>query len=358
VADEDPEAGSPSVGRPVSRPATSTDVARLAGVSQKTVSRVLNDEPYVSESVRERVLAAARELGYRRNLAAAALNRGRSQRIGVVSLGTSLWGPSMLLLAIERAVRRSGYAFTVVSTLEADPIGIPAAMEELLAQGVDGIVLSEPIDADIDLAFVTAPILSLGRVNGIVGPDVLELGVDGEAGGRAATEHLLALGHRTVWHVAGPLRWFSAQDRMRGWQRALENAGATVPPVLDGDWSPAAGYAAGRELAGRPDVTAVFVANDDMAVGLIRALHDHGIDVPGQVSVVGYDGVPTSAYTFPPLTTVPQDFEAVATAGLAELLDVIEGKSPDDRPDRFPPPVRLIVRGSTAPPPENSTQTP
>jgi DNA-binding LacI/PurR family transcriptional regulator len=156
VAENGPDLSSAAGGRAGSRPATSTDVAKLAGVSQKTVSRVFNDEPHVSEDVRDRVRAAARQLGYRRNLTAAALNSGKTRRIGVVSLGTSLWGPSTLLLDIERAARRSGYGFTVVSSLEGDASGIQAAVDELLTQGVDGIVLSEPIDAEYDLTFVNA----------------------------------------------------------------------------------------------------------------------------------------------------------------------------------------------------------
>jgi DNA-binding LacI/PurR family transcriptional regulator len=351
MAHIDSSDGMPETGKRGSRPPTSTDVARRAGVSQKTVSRVLNDEPYVSDEVRERVLAAVSQLGYRRNLTAAALNRGRSRRIGLVSLGTSLWGPATLLLSIERAVRRAGYTFTVISTLEGDEGGISGVINELLEQGVDGIVLLEPIDSDPDLAFVTAPILSFGRIAGVVGPHVIEAGPDAQAGASAATEHLLSLGHRTVWHVAGPQRWFSAQDRLLGWQRALEMAGAEIPPHVEGDWSPASGYAAGRYLATMRDLTAVFVANDDMAIGLIRALRDHGVEVPGQVSVVGYDDIPTSAYLSPQLTTVRQDFEAAAPHGLAQLLQEIEGTSKEDRLPARPLPVQLVVRQSTAPPP-------
>src|SRR5919112_2581173 len=127
------------------RPA-GTDVAHRAGVSQKTVSRVMNGEPYVTEEVRLRVLAAARELGYRRNNVARALNSGRTHRIGVVSLGTALWGPATLLMAAERAARSTGYAVSLVNTFEDDPEGVVGAIEALLEQGVDGIVLSEPID--------------------------------------------------------------------------------------------------------------------------------------------------------------------------------------------------------------------
>lgn len=332
------------------RPPTSVDVARLAGVSQKTVSRVLNSEPYVSADVQERVLAAVRELGYRRNQAAATLIRGRSKRIGMVSLGSSLWGVSTLLLAIEAAVRRAGYSFTLVNTLEGDEGGIATAMRELLEQGVDGIVLLEPIDGENDLGFVDAPVLSFGQTSAIIGPHVVVAGPDNIAGGSAATEHLLALGHRTVWHVAGPQRWFSAQDRLAGWRQSLEAAGAVVPPVIEGDWSAASGYAAGLRLADQDNVTAVFAANDEMAIGAISALRDRGLAVPAQVSIVGYDDSPIASYIDPPLTTVRQDFVAAAKAGFSQLLEEIEGKSIQDRPRVRPLPVQLTVRQSTLPP--------
>jgi DNA-binding LacI/PurR family transcriptional regulator len=318
-------------------------------VSQKTVSRVFNSEPHVSVEVRKRVLAAARELGYRRNLAAAELTRGRSRRIGVVSLGSSLWGPATVLVAIERGVRAAGYSFTLVNTLEGAKDGIARAMQDLLEQGVDGIVLCEPIDDEYDLAVVDAPILSIGRTSSIVAPHVIVAGVDGVAGGRAATEHLLSLGHRTVSHIAGPQRWFSAQDRLSGWRQALEAAGSPLSPVVEGDWSPASGYAAALTLMKDRSVTALFAANDDMAVGALRAFRDHGVDVPRQISVLGYDDVPVAAYVEPPLTTVRQDFAAEVDTGLARLFDEIEGRAGEDQLIRRSVPVQLIVRQSTAP---------
>ena len=223
-------------------------------------------------------------------------------------------------------------------------------MRELLEQGVDGIVLLEPISGDNDLAFVDAPILSFRQTSSIIGPHLVVAGPDNIAGGSAATEHLLALGHRTVWHVAGPQHWFSAQDRLAGWRQALEAAGAVVPAPIEGDWSPASGYAAGQRLADEADLTAVFVANDDMAIGLMRALRDRGLDVPMQVSVVGYDDTPIASYVDPPLTTVRQDLVTTAQVGLARLLDEIEGNSTEDRPRTRPLPVQLTVRQSTQPP--------
>jgi DNA-binding LacI/PurR family transcriptional regulator len=326
-------------------------VAQLAGVSQKTVSRVLNGEPYVSKEVRERVLAAARELGYRRNTAARALNLGRFHRIGVATLGTSLYGPSSLLIALERRAREIGYAFSVVNTLEGEESGIMNAVESLLGQGVDGIVLSEPIDEGLALRIAhDVPVLSFGELPGLDGPRVVITGAPGVDAGRSATEHLLGLGHATVWHVAGPSRWFAARDRTRGWREALAAAGAAEPTLLEGDWSPASGYAAGRILAANPEVTAVFVGNDDMAIGVLRALAEAGRAVPDQVSVVGMDDIPSAAYLSPPLTTIRQDFELIAARGLDLLVEQIENAPESATHEELP--AQLVLRRSTAPPKE------
>ena len=335
-------------GRP-RRPA-GTDVAHRAGVSQKTVSRVMNDEPYVTEEVRLRVLAAARELGYRRNNVARALTSGRTRRIGVVSLGSPLYGPASMLIELERAARSTGYSLSIVTTFEGDPHGVAGAIDSLLTEGVDGIVLSEPIDEGENIRLdVDIPVLSLGRFPGLAGPRGVITGVEGAAAGRVATEHLLGLGHRTVWHVAGPQRWWSARDRRDGWRSALHAAGIAEPPSIEGDWSPASGYAAGTRLARNPDVTAVFVANDDMAIGVMRAFAEAGRRVPEDVSVVGLDDIPTAAYLSPPLTTVRQDFGNLARDGLERLVRQIEDDAGRDTRGT-PQPVCLIVRRSTTSP--------
>jgi len=325
------------------------DVARLAGVSQKTVSRVFNGERYVSADVRGRVLQAAEELGYRLNGAARALASGRTRSIGVVALGTALYGPASLLIGIERAARDAGYALRVVNTREGDPAGVAGAVESLLEQGVDGIVVSEPIDEGSVPLRADVPVLVLGAPATFGGPRAVAAGVGAESLARAATEHLLDLGHVTVHHLAGPQRWFAARDRLRGWRTALAARDRAQPPVIEGDWSASSGYTAGRELAVAGDVTAVFAANDDMAVGLIRALLEAGLRVPEDVSVVGFDDIPVSAYVTPPLTTVRQPFDAVAREGLRLLVQAIE--KPDDEPaPASDPPVELVVRASTAPP--------
>ena len=168
--------------------------------------------------------------------------------------------------------------------------------------------------------------------------------VDQEAGGRLATGHLLDQGARTVWHVAGPADWFDAQDRLAGWRAELQGRGAPVHRPLRGSWSAASGYEAGRQLAGRRDVDAVFVANDQMTLGLLRALHEAGIRVPEDVLVAGFDDVPEAAYYTPPLTTVRQDFAAVGRRSIQLLLDQVAGRSRNGHAVVAP---ELVVRHSS-----------
>ncbi|MEI5519698.1 LacI family DNA-binding transcriptional regulator [Streptomyces brasiliscabiei] len=348
----------PGVGRDaaVSAP-RSADVARLAGVSRKTVSRVLNDEPYVSDDARRRVLAAAEELGYRLNHAARALASGRTRSIGVVALGTAGYGTASLLVHIEQAVRDAGYALRVVNTPDGDPEGIAGAVESLLEQGVDGVVVSEPIvEGEVSLR-VDVPVLFLGAPPAFTATRTVTASVGSYALARAATEHLLDLGHATVHHLAGPRQWYATKDRIEGWQAALAARGAHEPPLLNGDWSPASGYAAGRELASDSSVTAVFAAGDEMAIGLIHALREGGRRVPEDVSVVGFDGNPVFAYVSPPLTTVRQPFDAAARQGVGLLVHAIEEPG-RELPPASDPPVELVVRGSTAPPPSRMSQNP
>ncbi|WP_430593827.1 LacI family DNA-binding transcriptional regulator [Isoptericola sp. QY 916] len=335
--------------RGANRPPAMVDVARHAEVSQKTVSRVVNGEPNVSATVRERVLAAIDELGFRPNSAARALVTARSRVIGFVSTGSALHGPSQMAVGVEQAAREAGYSVAVVHTRSGDPADVGDALDELAARGVDGIVVSEPADSlrPLGHAPTGVPVLALEHR-----PDETDewllVGADVRAGARAAVEHLLELGHRTVWHVAGPEGWGTTRDRRLGWADALAAAGRPLPELLRGDWSPASGFEAGRVLAAEPDLTAVFVANDDMAVGVVRALETAGLTVPRDVSVVGFDDVATAAYQHVPLTTVRQDFAEISRQGMRLLFAAIEGRPVTER--RAAVPLRLMVRESSAPP--------
>ncbi|WP_425248117.1 LacI family DNA-binding transcriptional regulator [Streptomyces sp. NEAU-NA10] len=331
----------------------SADVARVAGVSRKTVSRVFNNEPYVSQEARQKVLAAAEQLGYRLNQAARTLASGRTGCIGVVALGTAGYGTASLLVHIERAVRDAGYALRVVNTPDGDPARIAGAVESLLEQGVDGVVVSEPIvEGEVGVR-VDVPVLFLGAPPAFSAARTVTMGVGAHELARAATDHLLDLGHATVHHLAGPRRWYATKDRIEGWRAALAARGAHEPPLLNGDWSAASGHAVGRALASDRSVTAVFAAGDEMAIGLIHALREAGRRVPEDISVVGFDGNPVFAYVSPPLTTVRQPFEAAAGEGIRLLVHAIE-KPDTDLPQASDPPVELVLRGSTAPPPSHS----
>jgi DNA-binding LacI/PurR family transcriptional regulator len=329
------------------------DVARLAGVSHQTVSRVLNDSPNVRPDTRTRVLAAMRTLGYRPNHAARALVTGRSRVLGVATLGGRLFGPAATLYSVQQAAHVAGYGVSVVAVPDASVADLAAAVSLLIRQGVDGVVLIAPVRITRDLPaefFEELPLVALQAAAG-GRPEVI--GVDQVAGARLATRHLLDLGHRTVWHVTGPGDWFDAADRVVGWRATLEAAGAEVPPPLAGDWSARSGYRAGRVLARIPELTAVFAANDSTAFGVLRALAERGRRVPEEVSVVGYDDVPEAGFLTPPLTTVRQDFAEVGRRGVARLIELIE---PPD-PARTLGPAALIeptlaVRRSSGPPPE------
>lgn len=301
-----------------------TDVARLAGVSHQTVSRVINNYPGVKPLTRARVHAAIDELGYRRNSAARALVTGRTHTLGVVSLNSTLYGPASTLYGIERAARESQYSVSVASLPSTDRASVEEAIGRLVDQGVEGVVVIVPLVSVVDSLAGLSMDLPVVAVEGDSEAEVDVVTVDQAAGARSATEHLLACGHETVWHVAGPANWIEAQQRIAGWRATLDDAGVEVPPPLTGDWSPQSGYEAGRLLARMPEVKAIFAGNDSMALGILRALHEHGRDVPGDVSVVGFDAIPESAYFSPPLTTIQQDFGEVGRRSLALLLDQIE----------------------------------
>lgn len=330
-----------------------TDVARLAGVSHQTVSRVLNGHPNVRERTRLRVRAAIEQLGYRPNRAARALATGKSQHLGVVAQNSTLFGPTSLLAAFELAAAAQGFVVSVRRVRVLDRTSIAEAVEHHREQRVAGIMVIAPTaSADEALAEVP-PDIPLVAVDGDSDRGVTAVTVDQEAGGQLATRHLLEAGHKTVWHVAGPSDWFDAAGRVRGWQRALEEAGVEVPPVNPADWSAASGYRTGLMLARMPEVTAVFAANDHLALGLLRALFERGRSVPDDVSVVGFDDVPEASFFIPPLTTVRPDFDKVAAEALGVLMDrITEVDHVDHVPTRRSVTPTLVERNSVAAPPE------
>jgi DNA-binding LacI/PurR family transcriptional regulator len=322
------------------------DVARLAGVSHMTVSRVINDQPTVSQVTRQRVLAAMNELGYRPNVAARALVTGRTRTLGVISIDTTLYGPASMLVAIERAARDVGYSISIASLPVVDRVSFGAAFEALIAQAVEGIIAITPHVATTAALRHVPRDVPVVAVEGGKGP-LPTVAVDQHFGARLATSHLLSLGHRTVAHIGGPTDWFESQERERGWRDALIAEGREVPEVVRGDWSPRSGYAATRSLLGRDGLSAIFVANDQMAIGALRALGEAGIPVPGQVSVVGFDDIPEAEFFSPPLTTLRQEFGEVGRQSLTLLLEQVEGAPRSRRRIVIPP--ELVIRESSTP---------
>jgi len=341
------------------RPAIMADVAKLAGVSHQTVSRVLNGHPSVRPDTRARVLQAVTELSYRPNGLARGLAQRRSRVLGVVSFDTILFGPASTLLGIERAARTAGYGISIVALERVDRTGVLNAVNALAGQAVDGVVIIAPQMSAAAALHSLPPGMPAVAVEAGIDGAIPAVAVDQVAGARLAVEHLLNLGHSTVWHIAGPNDWLEARDRTEGWRSMLEEAGRRVPPTITGDWSARSGFSAGAALAGRPDVTAIFAANDQMALGLLRALHERGVRVPEEISVVGFDDIPEAEFLLPPLTTIRQDFDEVGRRSMALLLALIDSNDGGSGP--WAPTARveptLILRRSTAPPPPDQAAT-
>ncbi|MEU0566189.1 LacI family DNA-binding transcriptional regulator [Nonomuraea sp. NPDC005983] len=325
------------------------DVARLAGVSSQTVSRVANGYPGVIGTTREQVLAAMRELGYRPNSAARALRYGQFNTIGVILFNLASTGNSHTVEAIATYAATEGYAITLI------PIDVPTqdnvlgAFTRMGELAVDAVIVIMEIHL-LDAGTVALPPgVHVVVVDSDAGDRYSVVDTDQAEGARLAVRHLLDLGHRTVWHVTGPETSYASQRRAQAWRLCLEEAGRSVPAPLHGDWSAESGYVAGLALADEPDCTAVFASNDQMALGLLRAFHDRGRSVPADISVVGFDDIPDAACFIPPLTTVHQDFAEVGRRCVQGVLQQIrEGGAGSPGTDLVP--TRLVVRASTAPP--------
>ncbi len=325
------------------------DVARVARVSHQTVSRVLNDHPHVRPDTRERVQQAIAELGYRRNVAARSLVTRRSGVIGVLTPRTALYGPTSSMIAVEVAAREAGYFVSLASVADTSAAALGAAVEHFKDQAAEAVVLIAPEREWLAAARIVAadmPVVTMCADYRAARPSIATVALDNRGGARLAVQHLLELGHRDIAFVAGPPTSPEATARQRSWRHELRRAGLSTERSYPGDWSSASGYAAGCRIVADGAPTAVFAANDQMALGVLSALAEADLDVPGDVSVAGFDDVPDAAYFTPALTTVRQDFAALAARCVAVLERILRGESASSvriRPE-------LVVRSSTAPP--------
>jgi DNA-binding LacI/PurR family transcriptional regulator len=322
------------------------DVARLAGVSHQTVSRVINDLPNVRPSTRARVEQAIAQLHYSPSPAARALVTQRTRTIGLVTPGISDYGPTSIAMHFNFAARAARYSVESVSAPSEDLKSFRAVVDGLLRQRVDALVL---VVADVEVLElvrnldITIPVViaasTARRSPGIVS-------IDQYRGARSAVRHLAELGHTRILHVAGPRTATDATERVRGWRDELAEHRLEIAPPVFGDWSAASGYRLGSELDIEPG-TAVFVGNDQMSIGLFSALRERNLRVPEDVSVVGFDDVPEAGYLFPPLTTVRQEFDQLGELIMQKVLIAVEESVPPT--EDTPLPTHLILRQSTRP---------
>ena len=336
---------------PVVRPRVApsmADVAALAGVSAQTVSRVSTGHATVRPATRRRVLTAMEQIGYAPNAAARALKSGSFHAIGVIAHRLARTGESRTVEAVVEAARKEGYTVSLVDLDSPSPDDVEAAVTRLSHQSIDGLVIIRAETASPETLALPPRFPVVVSDSRFVGHHPA-VATDQASGTRKAVDHLLGLGHRTVHQIAGPEDSSPARLRIEAWRGALEAAGRPVPSPLIGTWEAESGYVLGQQIARDREITAVFCANDQMALGLMRALFEHGLSVPRDVSVVGFDNIAESAYFWPPLTTVSQDFHLIGE----KLVDLLLRQIRDETvltDSRTLIPVELIVRASTAPP--------
>jgi len=327
---------------------TLRDVAAAAGVSVQTVSRVVNERPDVAEGTRHSVREAIARLGYRPNVAARSLVSQRTRTLGVISFPMQDYFLPDLLTSLEREARERGYV-CMFSFAEGDSDDFPRLFDLLVDRGVDGVVLLAPGLLSVRPREIPVPVVSLAHP--IEHQRVLNIDVDNVDGGYLAVSHLVGLGHRRIGIVAGVAARKAGNERNEGARRALSEAGLELADSSETShqWSIDAGYRATHALLERrPDLTALFCHSDTLALGAYRALHELGLSVPRDISVVGYDDLPICGFMSPPLTSVQQPRESLGRLLARMIVGAIEHPTVLD--EQILIKTRLIVRDSTAPP--------
>jgi len=331
-------------------------VASVAGVSTQTVSRVINERPDVSAETRKRVQDVIDRLGYQPSALARSLSSQRSHTLGVVTAGLRYIGPSRTLSGIASAAEEAGYSLLLKELPRFDANDITPIFQALISRHVDGIIWAvpevgenrswvnnPPSDVDIPLVYLT------------MGPqrNIPVVSIDNYLGGRMAMSHLVEQGYEHIGHITGPLDWWEARQRMSAWKDALNEGGFDVNDKqwVEGNWSSASGAQAVEKLFDQyPEMDSIFVANDQMALSVLHAVSERGLEVPAEFGVVGFDNIPESAYFWPALSTVEQDQYEVARLAVEEMIKIIEtgwqGLDPID-PQSIMLPPKLVVRKSS-----------
>lgn len=337
---------------------TIRDVAAAAGVSHQTVSRVINNRPDVAEETRRRVWQIIEELEYQPSAIARSLTQQRTLTLGVVTAGLDYVGPSRTLNGITEQAERMGYALLLKELPRFDTQDLQPIFKSLIARQIDGIIWAvAEVGNNRDWLLeqfgrLSVPVIFLTMQ---ARPGLSIVAVDNYAGGRMATEHLLEQGHRHIGHITGPLDWWEARQRKAGWQDALQAAGVPEADLHfeEGNWSADSGERAiDRLLTSYPEMDAVFVGNDQMALSVLQVACRRGIQVPADLAVVGFDGLPETAHYWPPLTTVYQDQQLLGQTAVEELVRMIESSRQNKggiEPKAILLQPELIVRASSMP---------
>lgn len=335
---------------------TIKEVALAAGVSTQTVSRVINERPDVSPETRKRVQEVIDQLAYRPSAVARSLIRQRSHTLGVVTAGLKYIGPSRILSGIASAVEEAGYSLLLKELPDFDTQEIEPIFESFLSRHVDGIIWAVPEvgdnriwvkDASLDLA-VPLVYLTMQAQN-----DISVVSVDNYLGGKMAVTHLFEQGCKNIGHIAGPLDWWEARERMTAWKDVLKEKGISAKDkhYVEGNWSLSSGVEAAEKLLKQyPEMDSIFVANDQMALSAIQYLRQVGLRVPEDIAIVGFDDLPESAFFFPPLTTIRQDQNTVAKLAVEDIIKTIESgwqELEPKEPQTIIVPPTLVVRQSS-----------
>ncbi len=337
---------------------TIKEVALAAGVSTQTVSRVINGRPDVSPETRQRVQEIIKQLEYQPSALARSLIQQRSYTLGVVTAGLKFIGPSRTLNGITNKAEQLGYSLLLKELPRFEANNIVPLLQSLLARHVDGIIWAVPeigdnrdwLEEHLPDQQVPFVFLAMRPI-----PNVTVVSVDNYLGAQMATKHLLEQGHLHVGHIAGPLDWWEARQRMEGWQDTLKEAGIQVSDRhwVEGNWSSASGAEAIQELLEKyPEMDAVFVANDQMALSVMQAACKQGLRIPHDLAVVGFDGLPEAPYYWPPLTTVQQDQHKLGCIAVQEVVEIIENNwqgKPATEPKNILLQPTLKVRESSVP---------
>lgn len=328
---------------------TILEVAQASGVSYQTVSRVINNHPNVAEETRMRVQEVIERLDYHPSKAARSLASQKSSTLAVITYGMEYFGPTQMVVNIERHARDAGYDLIYSNVDPTSDDDINSRIKTLAQWSVDGIVLIAPVKSyrysQFLKNFASTPMIQIDIAPDTNVPSVI---IDQYHGGLLATQHLLDLGHRDFCTIHGPLSWYGAQSRLNGYHTALKSAGIQSLAEAEGDWTAQSGYSATKTIFSQHDFTALVAGNDQMALGTIRALADLGKRVPEDVSVIGFDDIPEAEFFLPALTTIKQEFRLLGKMGIEYLIHIINDPDSANGQQIITP--ELVIRQSTAPP--------